>query len=269
MTASSGSQYFVGARKGVVFPLNAAGLPAATSPTAVYEGLPLSSIKGFDITTPDARRISHNGNDRVGAVDFLPTLEPVSGEIRVAPSLMDLNSTLMNVNKFAVGNAVGMAWQTEDQGTESDVALVMFQQSLDMTTKLRAYRGIMIPRARAIPVLAGMNDNPGEVRYQVVASPSTKHIWGVTLATGTEGAAEAAAFETMSLGRPIIVGWKCNNSATVFTFPTDKPAIDVGSVKCWLDGVPVTTNLTIATTSVTNTTTAFGNNTMFIVMYEY
>ena len=269
MTASSGSNYFVGARKGVVFPLNASGSPAATSPTVVYEGLDLSAIKGFDIATPDARRISHNGNDRVAAVDFLPTLEPVSGEIRIAPSLMDINSTLMNVNKFALGNAVGMAWQTEDQGTEADVALVMFQQALDLTTKLRSYRGIMIPRARAIPVLSGMNDNAGEFRYQVVASPSTKHIWETALVTGTEGATEAAAFETHSLGRPIIVSWLCNNAATVFTFPTDKPAIDTASITVWLDGVLTTANLTKTTTDVTNTAAAYANNKRLVIMYEY
>jgi hypothetical protein len=268
MTASSGNQFHVGTRKGYVFPLTAAGVPAAASPTVVYEGIELSAIKGFDIQTPDSRRISHVGNDRVAAVDFLPSLEPVTGEIRVAPSLQTLNSTLTNVNKFAIGNAVGMPWQTEDQGTESDVGLVVFQQSLDVTTKLRAYRGLIVPRARAIPMLAGMNDNPGETRYSIIANPSTTHLWGTALATGTEGATEAAVLETMSAGRPHLVAWLCNNSATVFTFPADKPAIDT-NYTLWLDGVLTTANLTKTVTDVTNTSTAYASGKVLVILYEY
>lgn len=267
MTASSGNQVFVGTRKGYVFPLTTAGLPAADS-TTVYEGLELSLIKGFDIATPDARRISHNGNDRVGAVDFLPSLEAVTGEIRVAPSLMTLNAALMNVSSFSIGNIKAMPWQTEDQGSENDVSLLIFQQSLDRDTKLRSYRGLVIPRARVVPVLAGMNDNPGEIRYQVVANPSTKHVWGTSLITGTEGATEAAAIETMSAGRPKIVAWKTDGTVTDFLFPTAAQATSAGAVTCWLDGVLVSSGITVTTDKI-----AYGvaptTGKWLVAFYEY
>lgn len=267
MAASSGNQFFVGTRKGYVFPLTSAGLPAASS-TTVYEGLELKSIHGLDIATPDARRISHVGNDRVNAVDFLPSLEPVTGEIRIAPSLQSLNSSLMNVSSFDIGNVKAMPWQTEDQGTESDVSIVVFGQSLDTDTKLRAYRGLLIPRARAVPVLAGMNDNPGEFRYQVIASPSTKHIWGTSLSTGTEGATEAAVIETMSAGRIKVVAWKTDGVAVDFLFPLDKQATSAGSVTAWLDGVLVSSGITVTTDKIAYAV-APTTGKYLVALYEY
>jgi len=239
MTVASGNNYFVGARKGYVMALTPAGYPAAVAGGATaYEGIELTAIKGFDVATPDARRISHNGNDRVAAVDFLPSLEPVTGEIRIAPSMQTLNAALTNVTSFTVGNIKMMPWQTEDQGTELDVSLHIWQQALDRDTKLRAYRSLLIPRARAIPVLAGMNDNPGEVRYQIIASPSTKEIWGTSLTTVLEGATEAAVIEMMSVSRPKIVTWLADAAQVAFDCPVGFPPSTVTGVEsaCWVDG---------------------------------
>jgi len=277
MTVSTGNQYFVGARKGYVMALSTAGYPAATAGGATaYQGTELSAIKGFEIATPDARRISHNGNDRVAAVDFLPSLEPVTGEIRVAPSLQTLNASLMNVNSFAVGNVKMMPWQTEDQGTEADVSLHIWQQSLDRDTKLRSYRSLLIPRARAIPVLAGMNDNPGEVRYQVIASPSTKEIWGTSLTTVLEGATEAAVIEVHSAQRPKIVTWLADVAQVAFDLPAAFPSANVvtGYSACWVDGVLLVYGVgagkyefTDADTITLGTAPGVGKNV--VLWYEY
>jgi hypothetical protein len=274
MTAASGNNYNVGARKGYVFQLSTAGYPAAAAGgTPVYEGLELTSIKGLDLATPDARRIPHNGNDRVAAVDFLPSLEPVTGQIRISPSLQTLNAALTNVTSFSVGNIKAMPWNTEDQGTESDVAIHVFQQALDASTKLRAYRSLMIPRARAIPVLGGMNDNPGESRYLVVANPSTKQIWGTAMTTVLEGATEAAVIETMSTGRPKLVAWLADTAQVAFTIPTDKPTIDqtATSVAVWVDGVlkTYTGDYTWTSSTVITFGSAPGVGKNVVCWYEY
>lgn len=266
MTASSGSQLAVGSKYGVLFDLDATGLPNATSATVAYQGIELAGIKGFELSSPNARLVTHMGNDRVLAVDFLPTTEPVAGEIRVAPSLMTVNTALMQTTAFTVGEAKMMPWGTDKQGSEEDVSLLVFQQSLDKDTKLRAWRSIIVPRARAIPVLAPMNDNPSEVRYQVIASPSTRHIWGVTLTTNTEGATEAAALEGMSAGKPKIIAFLGNNSATYFDLPTAYPARSTASMKCWVDSAP--NAATFTTTRCTPVGTP-GVGKIVVVMYEY
>lgn len=236
MTAS-GSMLSVGAKLGYIFELNAAGYPAAPDDLSCYEGIELAGIKGFELSSPNARLVTHMGNDRVLAVDFLPTTEPVSGEIRVAPSLQGVNASLTNNKQFTVGEMSLLAWSTENQGSEEDISLLIFQQALDKDTKLRAWRGLTVARARAIPVLAPMNDNPSEFRYQVIASPSTKHIWGTALATGTEGATEAAAIETMTGNKPKIVAWQADGSEDNFVYPASKMPISDAKTVVWLNGV--------------------------------
>lgn len=263
---SSGNQLSVGAKMGIVFELDSNGYPAATS-TTVYEGIELSGIKGFELSSPNARMITHSGNDRVLAVDFLPTQEAVSGEIRIAPSLMTVNATLMNTTAFTVGETKMLPWGTDKQGSEEDVSVLVFQQSLDKDTKLRAWRSVLIPRARAVPVLAPMNDNPSEFRYQVVASPSTKHIWGKSLATSTEGATEAAAIEAMTEKKPKIVAWMGDNIETAFALPTNYPAAATTKMVVWVDGVLDATP-TLSVSSVTPTAKPTAGQ-MVVCFYEY
>lgn len=266
MTASSGNQLSVGAKFGVLFELNSSGYPDATSVTVPYEGIELAGIKGFELSSPNARMITHTGNDRVLAVDFLPTQEPISGEIRIAPSLMTVNASVMGVTAFTVGEAKMLPWATDKQGSEEDFGLIVYQQSLDKDTKLRAWRGVIAPRIRAVPVLSPMNDNPSEFRYQVIASPSTKHLWGTALATGTEGATEAAALETMGSNKPKVVAWLGNASATSFSLPSNFPAVSTAKMIVWVNGVLNASSNT--TTAITPAGGAPASGAIIVCWYE-
>lgn len=248
----SGKQLSVGLRYAVVFPLNANGYLSPTG-TTVYEGLEFGGPKAFEISVPDVRRISHVGNDRVLALDFLPPTESMSGALRIARHEQAINATLTGVTHFTLGDMKAIPWATEMQGYEPDCALFLFQQSLDATTKLRRWRYIMIPKARVIPMLAGMNENASEVVYAIAPSPSTKHIWGTAMAVGTEGVTEATVIEGMSEDRPKIVAYKGDNSAVAFALPTAKPASDTAKVVIWVNGVlqTLTTDYTLTTTTVT------------------
>lgn len=267
MTAPSGSQLAVGARSGWLFELNAAGLPAASS-TTVYEGLELKGLKAADLNVPAPRTISHAGNDRVLANDFLPSLEPITGEVRVAALSLDVNAKVMNVKKFDVGEVSFMPYGTDQQGNEIDVALMTFQQSLDTSSKLRRWRTIIAPKIRAISIPSGMNENPNEQRYQIVSNPTTKHLWGTTLAAGTEGATEAAFLEGMATYRPKVVSWKGDGTATEFLFPTDKPIADTTKIATFKDGVIVSSGLTVTSTKITFAV-APSNGAIIVSLYEY
>ena len=257
MTPTSGNQLAVGARGGFVFELDSNGLPAAPS-TTVYEGLELKGIKAGDLNVPNPRVITHAGNDRVLANDFLPSLEPITGEIRAANLGMGVNAKITNVKPFAEADMTCMPWGTDQKGSEIDVAILRLHQSMVTALTLRRYRTIIIPKARAIPLASGMNENPNEQRYQVVSNPTSKHVWGASLAVATEGATEAAFIEGMATYRPNPVAWKADGTEVDFLFPTSKPAVDFTTpkVKVWDNGTEVlAADMTIIATKVTFDTT--------------
>lgn len=270
MTTPSGNQLAVGARGGFIFPLNSSGFPAATA-TTVYEGHEIKGLKAGDLNVPNPRVITHAGNDRVIANDFLPSIEPITGEIRAANLGMPLNAALTNVLNFSAGEIKMMPWGTDQQGSEIDVGILLFQQSLDTDLKLRRYRTIIIPKARAVPLPSGMNENPNEQRFSIVSNPSTKHLWGTSLVVGTEGASEAAFVEGMSTYRPNLVAWKANGTEVEYLFPTSKPAADhtTPKIAVWDNGTLVAGgDLTLAADGITFDVAPTTGH-IIVALYEY
>lgn len=269
MATTSGKQLSVGLRRAVLFALDADGFPLATG-TGAYTGIEVIGPKAFDLTIPDARRITHTGNDRVLAIDYLPPTEPVTGELRVGASDIEAKALLTNVETFTVGEANLMPWGTEQQGSELDVGLLLFQQALDATTKSRRWKFYVIPKARAIPAPASMNENPAEDRYQIAPNPTGYHLWGTALALNTEGAIEMSMAEGMAEGRPNIIAFLGDGSEDTFLFPVDKPPTDVAKVVVWVDGVLQTpTELGTITTTEIPFDVIPGASAVIVVYYEY
>jgi len=266
MSNASGQQYAVGLRYAVVFELNTDGRPNATAQTA-YEGLEFKGPKAFSLNTPEPRQISHYGWDRVAAVDYLPPTEPVSGEITVSQEDLDLDALLENVTKFNVGEATLLAGASDQQGSEPDVALLLYQQSLDATTKIRNWRFIIIPKARVKALPGGMDENAGENRYTFVAAPSANHLWGAAMVSGTEGAEEAAFFRGQAVYKPKVVAYLGDNSTVLFSFPAAAQAANTDKVAVFVDGTEQTSGITVATTGVTFTT-APALDADIVIFYE-
>jgi len=267
MTVTTGKQFAVGLRRAVIFELDANGYPAASGTTA-YEGNEVIGPRAWSITNPEPRKITHMGNDRPLALDYLPPSESMSAELRVAANDIPLQAILTNVTAFQVGEAKMMPWNTEQQGSEPDIGALLFQQSLDSATKARRYRFHIIPSGRAYPMPANMDENAAEHTYTVAPNPTTKHLWGTTLAAGTEGATEAAMIEGMSTGQPNLVAFKGNNSNLIFLLPTAKQATSTAKMVVWLDGVLQSGGITKAVTGVTFNV-APGTGAMVVVFYEY
>jgi hypothetical protein len=270
MTATSGKQLSAGLRHAVVFELDTNGYPAASG-TGAYEGMMVNGPKAYTLTIPDVRKITHVGADRALALDFLPAIEATSGEIRAASQDIDLNAFLSGVKDFDVGETHAMMLGTDQQGYEPQVGLLLFQQSLDTSSKLRNWRLHIVPRARVVPVEPGMDENAAEARYSIAPSPSTKHLWGTALATGTEGATEAGIFVGQSEGKPCIVAFKGNNTDDDFLFPADKPSKAAGKIVIWKNGVKltITTDYTLTTLVGFHTTAVPASGAMLVVYYEY
>jgi len=271
MTTPTGKQLAVGLRRAVIFALDTNGYPAATGSSA-YEGFEVIGPKAYTLTIPDVRKIVHLGNDRVLALDFLPPTEASSAELRTSADDIPLNSFLTGVEDFAVGNALLMGYQTDQQGSEPDIACLFAQQSLDAASKLRNYRFHIIPKSRAIPMPSGMDENAAEMKYALAPNPSSKHIWGTALVDGTEGAIEAAFVNGMIAGRPNIVSFKGNSSTLAFLLPANKPALTSGSIVVWVNGVLKTGgggDYTATTTTITFDAPAPASGAMIVAFYEY
>lgn len=269
MANTSGNQFAVGVRRAVVFQLDADGFPLASG-TSAYEGSEVVGPKAFSLSIAESRKISHVGNDRVLAIDYLPPTEGDSGELRVASSDIVLKSILNNTNAFQIGEATAMGWGTDQRGNEVDAGLLLFQQSLDAASRSRRWKFYIVPKARIIPSPSNMDENPAEDKYTIGPNPTTYHLWGATMTLGSEGFTESAIIEGMSEGRPNIVAFKGDNSTVEFIFPASKPATATGKVAVWLDGVRQNDpgDVTITTSKITFGTPP-GTGTIVVVYYEY
>lgn len=209
MADTSGTLLSVGLRFAEAFLLDSSGNPVCTGAitsgsVAATPGYPFDGAKAFELTIPEPRKITHTGNDRVLAVDFLPATDGVNGTLNVAENDYALNAMLQGVAVAVVGEAKGVAYNTDQQGSEPDVSLLLYQQSQDSATGLRRWRTGLVARARAIPMPPGMNDTPAEVKYALTANPSTKSIWGETLTSGSYGCTQASYMEFMCEGLPAL-----------------------------------------------------------------
>lgn len=267
MTQATGKGFAVGLKSAIIFQLNSSSLPNVSGSTA-YEGLEVIGPKAWSLTNPEARKINHVGNDRVLAIDYLPPTEGASAELRVAANDIPVNAVLSSVTAFQSGEREMMAWNSDEQGNEPNLGLLLYQQSLDSATKVRRYRFHLIPSARIITSPGSMDENPAEERYMVAPNPTTKHLWGTAFASGTEGVTEASIVEGQSENRPCIVGFEGNASTVEFLFPTDKQATATAKIVVWVDGVLQSSGITLATDGVTFDV-APASAAVIVVFYEY
>lgn len=254
MTTATGKQLAVGLRYVSIYELNASGRPLATSPTVPYVGIQAEGGKTFTLTIPQPRKINHPGDDRLLQVDTLPSLEGPSAELHLAKGLMSLNAKLSGIKVSTIGESVGILYDTDQQGYEPQVGVLMYQQSLDADQSgsvngARRWRGIWMPKARLILQPHGMDENPSEMVYQVTPFIVSAHLWGPALTLSTDGSTTGAFEDRMYEGKPVLDSWLADGIATVFTL--SQTAFSTAKVTVYNNGVLVSSGLTVTTTTVT------------------
>jgi len=273
--ASSGNQLPVGLRYVTAYSLLASGLPQAGAvPATAYQGVEFEGPKAFSLNVPEARKITHVGEDRPLAIDYLPPTDAMDGELQVSPSEFNVVALLGATVMATAAEKTFVPMATSKQGFEPQIGLLMYQQSLDVTLGTRTWRSFIIPSARCVYMPAGMGQDAQDTRYKVAPAVVTKHIWGTSLATGTEGATSMQIAEIHTTARPNIVAWLSagGGGTTTFTFPTAKPnlfATRPNSIVVWSDGVlyaigggagqvqPSATELVFGTALVSKTVVCF------------
>lgn len=261
MSVASGIQYGSGFRFGAVYEIDqTTGRLKGTSSSTPYMGVRFVGAKAWNLSIPKQRRIFHIDADRVGAADFLPPTETASATISVSADNMPLDQILTGNKQVTMGEADTIASLTSNQGFEPLVALLLWQQSLDSTTRLRTWRSYLIPRAKAIPMESGFADKEVDGSYDVMMTPTSTNIFGASLSTSIDGATDAQLFRTMTKGRPAIAAWLGDGYVDTFTFPSGyTPTINTASVVVYVNGVVQTSGFTVSTTAVTFTTPPAAN----------
>jgi hypothetical protein len=226
----------VGLRHVRFYALNANSYPNATS-TTVYEGTQIVGGQSFAVTNPNYQEISHRGDDRILAVDFLPPTEKATAELRVAREDLANLASFTGVTARDLGEARVLPFATNKQGSEPDVGLLAFQQQVD-SAGARTWRSFQMPIVRIAPQPKGMDENPSEHLYQISAQVVNKYLWGEALSNANDGALEMQYAIQHTVSKPHVVAWLGDNIAVDFLFHADRQAVSTAKIHgVWVDGV--------------------------------
>lgn len=223
MTVVPGTPLPVGLRHVQIFELDENGYPLVES-SLVYEGVHLVGGKTYTLNIPDARVITHTGDDRTLGQDTLPSLETMTCELRAARNDFDVYAILSGTKVVTDGEAKMIGIGTNQLGFEPQLGMMLFQQSLD-DTGARTWRSHIFPKARVLAKPMGMNENPAEHVFQVLPYSVTHHLWQLAFAEATEGFVRAQVIEMENRYVPWIVAWEADGTLVDFDFHTDRPAI--------------------------------------------
>ena len=231
MTTTSGKFFGAGARRGRWYKLDSNGYPDAQSHSTPYEGIEILGITGLDTTIPDARRIPIPGDDRVQATITLPRTEPSSATVRMSGQYYDLVAALSNTKKFTDGEAVGIAYGTDKQGSEADGVLLVNQFGKDAVSKLTRWRCQLFLLVNAVINPPSMADGQAnQISMQVTPSATAYMPWREALTELKHGCTEAECVEYMLETEGHLSTWEGNNSATEFNFHADRQASATGKI---------------------------------------
>lgn len=270
MTGPSTIRSGVGLRNFQVMALDTNGYPAATD-TGPYQGVQVVMVKTLGLTDPEPRIIHYVGDDKVYNIDILPPIEGMRGELTVGARNDALDTILTGVKTVNLGDDFNiMAVGTDQKGEEKQVAVMMYHQAMDedpdsSTYGKRVWEFKILPRVFMFPREVGANDTPTEQTYTVVPQFVSKHLWGTSLATATDGAGRMQAVRGVSTYKPKVCTFQGNNTATTFAFPVTEPAVSATGIKVWVNGVLQTENFTAKTTSI-EFTTAPTTNAMVVTL---
>ncbi len=279
MTAPSGKSANVGFRNCRVYALNAYGVPAAPS-TSPYEGVVITATKALEITHPEARRVTHFGDDYVFMIDRLPPTETVSGVLRTGKQDNAVDALLSGVNAYTVGEAEGINIATDQQGFEPLVGLLGYQQGGEGDSTLgvlygsRIWRALFFPKTWLILQEQGQSEAILEPRYVVFPQLNAGHLWGLPYSLTTEGSLLGQIERYITTYKPLVVAWKsANSSPTKFLFHASRPAAAASKIHVVTRFVAATRVITDITASAIKeydgvTPAAIATDDIVTVFYE-
>ena len=232
---SSTKGFKIGFRYLSFYALNAYQSPANTSSTNIYEGLNYESARALTINYPQPRKIEHQGDDRVESLDFLPPSTAMDAEIHVGMTDLTITAMLSGVKVATIGTSKFIVLGSNKQGLEPFVGILAYSQAQAWTAGTRTWSWYYFPYARAIPAPASLAETPQDVVFRVAPQFTSLLPWGEALATAVNGTLTHQGIQGISIGRPHLVSWLGDNTATKFSFAAAHPAYSVTSIKVFIN----------------------------------
>lgn len=218
MAAPAKKIFTVGLNAARIYELDQDDGSIASSNATAYDGLSVGGPVVFTYEPPDPESIAHPGNNQVLQRDVLPSLDASSGSLEVSRTDVDTIAALTNVNVFApVTDINSIAWQTNQQGTEPTVALMVYAQA-KTAAGLRAWSTFVFPKATIVPKPKGMSREQSNHAYFVQPQSAAKHVYGVALNATDDGCTSAEVIEYQSNYRLHVSGWTTTSTETDYNF---------------------------------------------------
>lgn len=252
MTAPNEPTLNFGLRYARVYALNESGTPAAISTTA-YEGLQIKGSTAFELTVPEPRKITGLGEDSVTQIAYLPPIDGMSGTLTQEATDFDVAAYLDNTKVRTLGEAKIMGIATNRQGFEPQVGLLLYQAARGLITGSKYWHTYIIPSAQVIKMPGGMGADKSQTRYVIAPNVVSSHLWGETFTENADGYLTSQVVELWTNNPVILTSFVGNGTEDEFVFPVGTPSASsyATSTAVFVDGVHVTTNITMAATKVT------------------
>lgn len=240
-----------GTRRGYLYELDAYGHPAAPD-TGPYTGTKIYGIRGFNLTDPPARVISHFDGDKVAQQQTFPPTDPSSGSITIDGADLDLHAIVGNITKRTLAGIEFLPGLHDQRGNEPNVGILVFQAAKDSAGNTGWHTRI-VPRTTAIRQDGSFGDANYETTYNLAPSASDSHLWGEVMTDNADGTQHAGWLEAFSAEPVMVTAFKADGIEDTFVFSTALPPVDTNYEVYWAVGGVVshiTTNITKGTTDL-------------------
>lgn len=240
-----------GTRRGYLYELDQYGHPAAPD-TGPYTGTKIYGIRGFNLTDPPARIISHFDGDKVAQQQTFPPTDASSGNITIDGADLDLHAIVGNTVKRTLAGIEFLPGMTDQRGNEPNVGILVYQAAKDSAGNVGWHTRI-VPRTTAIRQDGSFGENNYESIYNLAPSASDSHLWGELMTDLADGTQHAGWLEAFSPEPAMVTAFKADGIEDTFIFDTDLPPVDTNYAVFWAVGgvvSQITTGITKATTDL-------------------
>jgi hypothetical protein len=240
-----------------------------------YYGITISGAKTLTITDPQPRVIPHIGDDGVFALQVLPSLEPVTGDLQVDKTNDSVDVVVSAVKKVTVGQMNIMGQSTNKRGFENQVGVLAYAAAEDTDPNSTTFGALewdfrIIPKAILYNLDTGYGQEANMRNYKLVPNYATAHIWQTQYTTATDGYTRAQLERGVSQYKPVLVSFLGDGSTKGFPFDSNRPPVtDLTKVSVWKNGValPVSATMQVTATGLGFTVAPLATDVL-TVLYE-
>lgn len=263
----------VGTRYGVVFVLDADGLPYQAVSSATPEvGVSIQGIKTATATDPEPQRFTHYGDDFPFAQDSLPPQTVESFALTTAKTNLELDSYLEGTGIRDYGILKARLANSNQRGNEPLVMAAFYRQALDTENgsptfgKKRQWNIRIYPATRISPTTPGYEAGIVDNAYQGTPTNVDQTPWAETFQDESEwGASIGAHIEGSMDYQPRFNVYRGNGTLTSWNL-THTP-YDSSNLKVWVNGsITVPGSITYGASPAFTIPGTVGNGTQILAL---